>query len=272
MDKEKLLLVVEPEGNVVESLHPLTKIIAVFTMGISAVVWPDPYMGLVFLLILFVVAWLAELFVAFTKLIIGFAFPLSIMLIFMQGFYSPRNKTYIANFGFAKLGLEGVISAGNVIVSVLVFLGSFYLMNKTTYVGAMVAALSELGLHPKVGYLILASLKVVPQMQRRMLIISQAQRARGLRTSGNMFGRLRALIPLLGPVVLSSLTDAQERGMTLETRGFGVCTKKRTNIIKLTFSIVDYSVIVILCIIALSTIVVSIGVYAGIIPYWGGVR
>ena len=85
---------------------------------------------------------------------------------------------------------------------------------------------------PKAGYLVLASLNVVPQMQRRMSVIQEAQSARGVETGGGMIARLKAYIPLLGPVVMSSLTDAQERGMTLETRGFGVKGVKQTSYVE----------------------------------------
>lgn len=77
-----------------------------------------------------------------------------------------------------------MLYAAKVVVSLLVFLGSFYIMNKTTYVGAMVSALTSVGLSAKVGYLVLASLNVVPQMQRRMAVIQEAQSARGLDASG----------------------------------------------------------------------------------------
>ena len=52
-----------------------------------------------------------------------------------------------------------MLYAAKVVVSLLVFLGSFYIMNKTTYVGAMVSALTSVGLSAKVGYLVLASLE-----------------------------------------------------------------------------------------------------------------
>ncbi len=89
------------------------------------------------------------------------------------------------------------------------------------------------------GYLILASLNVVPQMQRKLKIIQEAQNARGVEISGKLISRMKAYIPLLGPVVMSSLTDAQERGMTLETRGFGVKGVKQTCLIQLTKSKAD---------------------------------
>lgn len=259
-------------GNSIEQLNPLTKIATVMLLGGSAIIWPDPWLGLCFMVVLFMVAAVAHLFGSFFKLMLGFGIPLTVMLMFMQGLYSPRNKTILADFGFAKLGLEGVMGAGKVIVVVLVFLGSFYLMNKTTEIGCLVSALNAIGFPAKAGYLILASLNVVPQMQRRMSVISQAQSARGLHTSGSLFGRMKAIIPLLGPVVLSSLTDAQERGMTLETRGFGMKGIKRTNIIKTSWNRRDSVIFVILLGVFTLSLLISIGVYAGLIAYWGGVR
>lgn len=170
---------------------------------------------------------------------LGFGIPITVMLMFIQGFYSPKNKTMIADFGFASLGLEGVLYALKIVSTLLVFLGSFYIMNKTTYTGKLVAALTETGLPPKVGYLILASLNVVPQMQRRMSVIQEAQNARGVETGGGVISRVKAYIPLLGPVVMSSLTDAQERGMTLETRGFGIKGVKQTSYVEVTKSKLD---------------------------------
>ena len=241
------------DNNPVSMLNPITKIIAIFTLGISSMAWPDPCLGIAFIVVLFVVAIIARIVVPYVKLMFGFGIPMTLMLMFIQGLYSPSNKTFIADFGFAKLGLEGMIYAGRVVVTVLVFLGSFYIMNKTTYI-------------------VLASLNVVPQMQRRMSVISQAQSARGLKMSGSAIGRLRALIPLLGPVVLSSLTDAQERGMTLETRGFGVNGVKRTSIVEVQWKVYDSVLAYILLLILAISLVLSTCFYVGIIPYYGGLK
>ena len=51
-------------------------------------------------------------------------------------------------------------------------------------------------------------------------VISESQRARGLDTEGSVWARLRATLPLVGPVVLSSLTDVEERSLALESRAF----------------------------------------------------
>lgn len=166
---------------VIEKLNPMTKVLAIFSLGLGTLIFPNSWLGLLVIIGLFIVAYIAKILKEFTKVMLGFGIPITVMLMFIQGFYSPKNKTMIADFGFASLGLEGVLYALKIVSTLLVFLGSFYIMNKTTYTGKLVAALTETGLPPKVGYLILASLNVVPQMQRRMVCHSgsaECQRCR----------------------------------------------------------------------------------------------
>lgn len=223
----------------VENLNPMTKILAVFSLGLGTLIFPNSWLGLGVIVLLFFVAGSAKMLKEFAKIMFGFGIPITVMLMFIQGCYSPKNVTFIADLGFAKVGLEGVLYAAKIISTLLVFLGSFYIMNKTTYTGKLVAVLTATGLPPKAGYLVLASLNVVPQMQRRMSVIQEAQSARGVETGGGIIARVKAYIPLLGPVVMSSLTDAQERGMTLETRGFGITGVKQTSYVEVTKSTAD---------------------------------
>lgn len=227
------------KNTIIEKMNPNTKLLAIFSSGISTLLFPSPTLGFGVIVFLFVVAGFAKMLREFSKVMLGFGIPITIMLLFIQGLYSPKNKTILADFGFAQLGLEGVLYALKIVVTLLVFLGSFFLMNKTTYSGNLVAALTKLGLPGKAGYLVLASLNVVPQMQRRMAVIRQAQEARGVETQGGLLNRFKAYLPLLGPVVMSSLIDTQERGMTLETRGFGIKGVSRTAYVEVTKSSID---------------------------------
>lgn len=247
-----------PKNTVIENLNPMTKILAIFSLGLGTLFSSGSWLGLFVILFLFVVSGLAKLFKEFAKVMFGFGIPITVMLIFIQGCYNPKNVTFIADLGFAKVGLEGILYAAKIISTLLVFLGTFYIMNKTTYTGKLVAALTKSGLPPKAGYLVLASLNVVPHMQRRMSVIQEAQEARGVETGGSLFARIKAYIPLLGPVIMSSLTDAQERGMTLETRGFGITGVKQTSYIEVTKTRTDQIVTIFL--IAFFIIVTAVSV------------
>lgn len=227
-------------------LNPLTKMLAVFVFGIITLIFPTPWLGFGILAVLLLIASITHLFPAFFKLIFGFGIPLTLMLVFIQGFYNPKNETILFDAGFAQLGLEGTMYALKLVSTLLVFMGAFFLMNQTTETSKLVAALVKSGLNPKAGYLVLASLNVVPQMNRRMKIIKEAQESRGVDTKGSIIHRFKSFIPLIGPVVLSSFTDAQERGMTLETRGFGIKGTRPTSLTQVKTTSVDLIIRIIL--------------------------
>jgi energy-coupling factor transport system permease protein len=82
----------------------------------------------------------------------------------------------------------------------------------------LMEALGEKGVSFRVSYLFAASLNAVPRMRERASGILEAQRARGLAVGGGPLGRLRAVAPLVLPLVLGSLAEVEERALALETR------------------------------------------------------
>ncbi|WP_368250633.1 energy-coupling factor transporter transmembrane component T [Enterococcus sp. 2201sp1_2201st1_B8_2201SCRN_220225] len=241
----------------ITELNPLTKLMAVFVLGIITLVFPKPWLGFAILLFLLIISVVTHLFRPFSKLVFGFGIPLTIMLVFIQGVYSPKNTKSLMDLGIVEIGVEGTQYALNLVATLLVFMGAFFLMNQTTKTAKLVAALTASGLNPKAGYLVLASLNVVPQMNRRMKTIKEAQESRGVETGGNVIQRVRSFIPLIGPVVLSSFTDAQERGMTLETRGFGIKGVSPTSLTRVNTTKIDLVVRGLLLVLLISVLSIS---------------
>lgn len=213
-------------------LNPLAKLTAALLFGLASALFPHFGLGVVLVALLLIVAAANGLGNQVAKVLIGFGVPITFMLLLIQGCYSPLNKTVLVDLGIVQLGLEGTLYALKTVWTLLTFLAGLYLMNQTTSSSELVVALTEKGLPSKAGYLVLASLNVVPQMQRRMAVIREAQEARGLSMEGGPLARIKATVPLFGPVVMSSLTDAEERGAVLETHGFGLSRHKHTSYIQ----------------------------------------
>ncbi len=55
----------------------------------------------------------------------------------------------------------------------------------------------------------------------------ESQSARGIETEGNVLVRSKAFLPVLGPVILSSIAATEERTITMETRAFYAPAKIR---------------------------------------------
>lgn len=111
----------------------------------------------------------------------------------------------------------GLVSAGRLLT---VFLASVLFLF-TTLADDLLEALVGRGVSHRIAFVVLAAVQLIPRLQARAGSILQAQQARGLQVEGSMARRLRALVPLIGPVVLGSLVDVRERTFALEARGFG---------------------------------------------------
>jgi energy-coupling factor transport system permease protein len=220
----------ERKDTVIDAIDPVVKYIGVLTLGISTILFPSPVLAYILLIFLIWTAFKAEFGKSFVNFVVKFAIPILVMLILIQGGFSPKNVTMLYDFGIMKLYKEGTVMAVKIVGTLLVFIGSFWITSKTTDTSRMVAAFERVGLTGYVGYLILATINVIPQMQSRMGVIKNAQNARGLETEGSVMKRIKAFVPLIGPVIMSSLIDVQERGMTLELRGFTIKNTKKTRL------------------------------------------
>ena len=125
----------------------------------------------------------------------------------------------LATFGPLSITREGLtfglVSAGRVLVAFLASVAFLF----TTLADDMLETLIARGASHRISFVILSAVQMVPRMQDRAGSILEAQQARGLSIEGSFGRRLRALVPLIGPVVLGSLVDVRERTFALEARG-----------------------------------------------------
>ena len=107
------------------ALNPTAKVASVLVLGLASIVFPSPVLGALIVVALFALAAAMGYFKPFAKLMVGFGVPVTLMLLLIQGCYSPRNKTVLLDLGFASLGLEGTLYALSTVVTLLTFLGGF---------------------------------------------------------------------------------------------------------------------------------------------------
>ncbi len=95
----------------------------------------------------------------------------------------------------------------------------------TTIASIDPAALTE-GLIAKgfpfwLAYSLAATLQAIPRLRDIARDILDAQRSRGLKVTGSIVTRARALVPLAIPLVLSVIMELEQRSIALDTRGAG---------------------------------------------------
>lgn len=146
--------------------------------------------------------------------------PIAISVVLVSVF-TRAGTTVLFSVGPFDATAEGVNFAGQTLVRLFAISTSIGLFGLTTDARAFVLDLERRGLSPRFAFVALATLEAVPAMVERAGVIQAAQRARGLDTEGSLRARLRGVLPLVSPVILSSLTEVEERSLALEVRAFG---------------------------------------------------
>jgi energy-coupling factor transport system permease protein len=146
--------------------------------------------------------------------------PIAISVVLVSVF-TRAGETVLFQVGPFDATLEGVDFAGQTLVRLFAISTSIGLFGLTTDPRAFVLDLERRRLSPRFAFVALATLEAVPAMVERATVIQASQRARGLDTEGSVWARVRGVLPLVGPVILSSLTEVEERSLALEVRAFG---------------------------------------------------
>lgn len=146
--------------------------------------------------------------------------PIAISVVLVSVF-TRAGTTVLFTVGPFDATAEGVDFAAQTLVRLLAISTAIGLFGLTTQPAAFVLDLERRRLSPRLAFIALNTIEAVPAMVERASVIQSAQRARGLDTEGSLRARIRGVLPLVGPVILSSLTEVEERSLALEVRAFG---------------------------------------------------
>lgn len=217
----------QPRHSPVHRLHPLTKLTLSFGLIALALGMNIDWLPLaLYLLVLLPLSAVARIAPPYLRTSLRLLLPFAISLFVIQSLFFPEGRTVLARLGPLSIKAEGVRFAFASASRILLIAGALLLTLQTTHPGMLLSGLVQKGLPPKLAYVIVTTLQIVPQMRDRAALIMDAQRARGLETQGSLLVRSRALLPLIGPLVLGSLLDVEERTLALEARAFGATTPK----------------------------------------------
>jgi energy-coupling factor transport system permease protein len=202
------------------ALHPLTKLALTLLVIVAGTALPTTALILlVFPVVLVPLAALARRLGAFLLTCLRLMWPFVLSLVLIQGFFTG-GPTVLLRIGPLRFTLEGLQLALRFSSRLLIGLGAATLLMMIVRPDELMRGLVEHGLPNQIAYIIAAALQIVPTFQVRARAILDAQRSRGLETEGPITVRVRALAPLVGPLILSSLMEIEERAIALEARAF----------------------------------------------------
>ena len=146
--------------------------------------------------------------------------PIALSAVIVNVFFFPGGRDVILQLGPIAATREGLDFAVQILARIAAISGAITLFYLTTRPADLVVDLERRGISGRAAFVANASVQTVPRMVELAAGIVAAQRARGLDTEGSLGRRLRGIVPIVGPVILGSIADVEERTMALEARGF----------------------------------------------------
>lgn len=235
------------------NLYPSSK----FTFIILIILLSMFVPGFIFQYMIFLFIFLISLFSGTAiKFLATFmkSIPILIIFIFIFQVFLIVNEDSQQIWAFIHFSQIGLMTSLTVTSKIVAISSSIIWFFQVTRVKDIVYALEQSGVSQKVTFVIASTIQLIPQMLNLSRTIADAQKSRGIETEGNLFVRAKAFIPMIGPLVLSSIQQIEERVLALESRAFSSKAKK-TSIYELKKQKFDY-IIMIFCILVLIVYIV----------------
>jgi energy-coupling factor transport system permease protein len=205
--------------------HPWPKLLAVLWAVVAPFLVPLPLLP-VFTAAAIGVSLAAGLGRSYLRRLAIGSGPIVVSILLVNGFFMPGAQDVLLSVGPFNLTREGldlaVPTAGRIVAAIAVTIAFV----STTRPDDLMEALIERGATPKLAFVVLSTVQTIPRMVDKAGRILDAQQARGLATRGSAVIRARAIVPLLGPLVIGSLIDVRERSLALEARAFGAAHRR----------------------------------------------
>ena len=141
--------------------------------------------------------------------------------------YQSRNILFEGRGRFT-LTAEQLFYEFNIFLKYITVIPPAILLIVTTHPSEFAASLNRIGVPYTASYAVSLTLRYIPDIQRDYEAISQSQQARGLELSrkASPVKRLKRTVPLLLPLILSSLDRIDIISRAMELRGFGKYKKR----------------------------------------------
>lgn len=222
----------QPGNSFLHRLNPVTKLVVAVGVTIIAFLLPGFRGPLLLLLGVIGIVIVSGVYRSVLKIGAVIGTPLAVILLVVQGLFYPGNETPLFTFGgipfigSVTVWEEGVRFALAVLFQLLVAILAMLSTIVTSHPQRLTTALMEKGMPRQFSYVFLSALQFVPRIRQSSQQIIDAQQARGLDTKANLRRRVRALVDLLSPLLISELIAAQTRSLALEARGFSRSNSK----------------------------------------------
>ncbi len=216
-----------PKDSFIHRLNPITILYYAVCMTFIGIIVTQPWILFTLFLISILLVVIAKVGRQFFKMYLAIFAPIVIALFLIYPFLYPGAKIVMFKLGPLSVYQEGVMFGLNISLRLMGIVSAYFFLVLVTYPRNLMIALEEHNTSPKISYLVLTTLQLVPYLQQTAERIADAQRSRGLSVKGNIWQRARSFIPLITPMVIGSFASIEIKAMALEVRGFDLPTKRK---------------------------------------------
>lgn len=210
-----------PRDSLLHRLNPLTKLLLTFTLIVLAFFSPWYWTAaLLVVALLLPLTALGKVLREYLATAWRLLFPAVGFIFVMQSLFINKGGVTLFQWWIFEVTSGNVESAFLITSRIFVMISAFILFLLTTHPSQLMSDLTRRKLPGTFSYVIISTLQIIPQMQAKAQTIIAAQRSRGLDTESSFLKRIRALVPLVGPLVFGSLVEVEERAIAIEARGF----------------------------------------------------
>lgn len=162
----------------------------------------------------------------------------------------------LVQFWVFKITADGILNASKMILRIALLVISTAMLTYTTSPVLLTGGLEQLLSPLKVikvpvhefSMMITIALRFIPTLTEETDKIISAQKARGADfESGNLLKRVKAIVPIIIPLFISSFRRADELAVAMECRCYTGDGKNRTRLTKYSFCFRDYAALLLVC-------------------------
>lgn len=207
-------------------LNPLTNLYIILALAIISALFGNGT-AIICVLVMIGMAFTYRTGKEYLKLWVKMIFFVTVVCFIFQILFIPGDtviwKLWV--FSITQEGLDKAVS----LCSKILGIGSAAILSvKILNLNKLMAVLEKKGVSPTVSYVLMSTASIIPQMNKKMGTILEAQKSRGIEMESNLIVRAKAFFPSVGPLILNSIVSAEERAITLEARAFSAPCKKTT--------------------------------------------
>ncbi|MGB9598127.1 MAG: energy-coupling factor transporter transmembrane component T family protein [Candidatus Poribacteria bacterium] len=220
------------------NLHPVTKIFCLLLLFILTMIFNHPvYVSIVMIFVISIIV-ISKSFQNLVRiktiLILLFLFCSILWTFFLKG------SSVLWKLGIITIYKESLFYAiaMGLRLDTILLCGMIFL--STTRIEEFSAGLNKLGMPFPISFALSLAFRLVPTFSATTETVGQAQKSRGLDLESGWIGqRLKKHIPMIIPIFIYAVRNADLLAMALESKAFGI-RKDRTYYLYFNVTIVDY--------------------------------